>query len=353
MLTTLKLRDFRCFTALEAEFAPGANVIVGPNAQGKTSLLEAACVLLRLQSPRAATLTPLVRLGSVGFVVDGFHSGNHLQFYYSSRRKKLALDSVEQRNAAEYLKIGRVVWFSNADIGLVRGGAEERRRYLDFVATQLDPVYRRHLRNYETALRSRNRLLKMPAVSWREIEAFDEPLVNAGMALTQTRSRLIAALQPFAAEAQRAIGGTAGEALILRYESGCGNGRESKFGANLSASRQEDQRLRQTTVGPHRDELALELNGLGSDLASEGQQRTLALALRLAQARLIEAQCHTLPLLLLDDIFGELDPARRNALLTHLPAGAQQIITTTHLDWAQNEIGCVFRLENQVLTVSG
>ena len=348
MLTTLKLRDFRCFAALEAEFAPGANVIVGSNAQGKTSLLEAACVLLRLQSPRAATLGPLVRLGAAGFVVDGFYSGNHLQFYYSPRRKKLALDSVEQRTAAEYLHIGRVVWFSNADIALVRGAADERRRYLDFVAAQLDPGYRRHLRDYEKALRSRNRLLKMPHVRWREVAAFDEPLVSAGTALTQARGGLIAVLEPHAVEAQRAIGGGAGETLAMRYEPGCGLG---EFANNLAASREEDLRLRQTRVGPHRDELHLEINGHGSELASEGQQRTLALALRLAQARLIATQREALPLLLLDDIFGELDPARRNALLAHLPAGAQQIITTTHLDWAQTEIGRVFQLENRVMTV--
>ncbi|MCX6967750.1 MAG: DNA replication and repair protein RecF [Verrucomicrobia bacterium] len=348
MLSTLKLRDFRCFPALEAEFAPGSNVIVGPNAQGKTSLLEAACVLLRLQSPRAATLGPLVRLGAAGFVVDGFYSGNHLQFYYSPRRKKLALDSVEQRTAAEYLQLGRVVWFSNADIALVRGAADERRRYLDFVAAQLDSGYRRHLRDYEKALRSRNRLLKMPNVRWREIAAFDEPLVAAGDALTQARARLVATLEPYAAEAQRAIGGGVGEMLSMRYEAGSGG---TDFAVNLAARRMEDQRLRQTTVGPHRDEVILEINGHGCELASEGQQRTLALALRLAQARLIAAQREALPLLLLDDIFGELDPARRNALLAHLPAGAQKIITTTHLDWAQTEIGRVFHLENRVLTV--
>lgn len=348
MLNTLKLRDFRCFAALEAEFAPGVNVIVGPNAQGKTSLLEAACVLLRLQSPRAATLGPLVRLGAAGFVVDGFYSGNHLQFYYSPRRKKLALDSVEQRSALEYLQIGRAVWFSNGDIALVRGAADERRRYLDFVAAQLDPGYRRHLRDYEKALRSRNRLLKLPGTRWREIAAFDAPLVTAGMALTEARARLIAALEPHAVESQRAIGGAAAETLGMRYEPGCGAG---SFAANLAASQEEDLRLRQTTVGPHRDELVFTLNGLGSELASEGQQRTLALALRLAQARLIAARHEVLPLLLLDDIFGELDPARRNALLAHLPPGAQQIITTTHLDWAHQELGRVFRLENRVLTV--
>ena len=113
----------------------------------------------------------------------------------------------------------------------------------------------------------------------------------------------------------------------------------------LADTREESARLRQTLAGPHRDELALRLNGLPLHFASEGQQRTVALALRLAQARLIAARAGRLPLLLLDDIFGELDPARRNALLRHLPEGSQQIFTTTHLDWMDQEIGRVFRLE--------
>jgi DNA replication and repair protein RecF len=348
VLTALKLRDFRCFPALETEFAPGVNVIVGPNAQGKTSLLEAACVLLRLQSPRSGALGPLVRIGALGLVVDGFYAGNHLQFYYSPRRKKLALDSVVQPSAGDYLKIGRVVWFSNADIALVRGGADERRRYLDFVAFQLDPAYRRHLRHYETALRSRNRLLKQPGVPWRQISAFDAPLIAAGTALTEARARLVNDLTPHATAAQLAIGGAAGETLALRYVPGAGE----DFAANLEAARDEDLRLRQTTTGPHRDELVLELSGLPSSLASEGQQRTIALALRLAQARLLEARHETLPLLLLDDIFGELDLNRRNALLAHLPTGAQQIITTTHFDWAETQATRIFRLENRSLTTA-
>jgi DNA replication and repair protein RecF len=347
VLTSLKLRDFRCFPALECAFAPGTNVIVGPNAQGKTSLLEAACVLLRLQSPRAGTLAPLVRIGGIGFVLDGFYGGAHLQFYFSPRRKKLALDGVEQRTATEYLDVGRVVWFSNNDMTLVRGGAEERRRYLDFGAAQLDPLYRRQLRAYEKALRSRNQLLKMPSVRWREVAAFDEPLIAAGNALLAARAQLVEALQPHTVAAHHAISGVAGEQLTLVYRPGV----SGELAEALAAARDEDARLRQTTVGPHRDDLGLTISGLGTELASEGQQRTVALALRLAQARLLAERRGSQPLLLLDDIFGELDPARRNALLAHLPAGAQKIITTTYLDWARGGIDRVFRLSGGVLSV--
>ncbi len=334
MLTALKLRHFRCFASREAEFTPGLNLIVGPNAQGKTTLLEAVCVLLRLQSPRISRLAHAIQHERRGFVVDGYYeSGDaggprHLQFYFSRERKKLALDEVEQKTAREYLEVGRVVWFSNADIDIVRGSGEGRRRFLDFVAAQRDGTYRKALRDYERALRSRNLLLKSPAPRWREIAAFDEPLLSSGDRVTAARRRLLAELQPEANAAHAAISG-ARETLRLEYLPGAG----ADFAATLAEAQKEDARLRQTSVGPHRDDLRFFLNEIGSDYASEGQQRTLVLALKLGAARLLERHFGAPPLLLLDDIFGELDPARRNALLAALPPAAQKIISTTHLDW--------------------
>jgi DNA replication and repair protein RecF len=330
VLTDLKLRDFRCFAALECEFARGLNFIVGPNAQGKTSLLEAACVLLRLQSPRVQRLGNCLRHGGRGLVVDGHFGARHLQFYFSARRKKLALDSVEQAAADEYLKTARVVWFGNTDVELVRGSGEVRRRFLDFFGSQIEPAHRAQLRKYERALRSRNHLLRQPAPRWREIAAFAPPLVEAGVALSAARGRWTERLQPIAAQAHAEISGR-GEELQLHYQPGA----PEDFAAALLAAQGEDARLRQTTLGPHRDELLLTLDGQPATLASEGQQRTLALALKLAQARLLEEHFQTPPVLLLDDIFGELDKARRNALLGFLPETAQKIITTTHLDWVE------------------
>lgn len=334
VLTSIKLRHFRCFAAREAEFGPGLNFIVGPNAQGKTSLLEAACVLLRLQSPRVARLWYAIQHERRGFVVDGyFQSGNtggprHLQFYFSRERKKLALDEVEQKTAREYLEVGRVVWFSNADIDIVRGSGEGRRRFLDFVAAQRDGTYRKALRDYERALRSRNLLLKAPSPRWREIAAFDEPLLAAGVRVTTARRSLLAELQPEANAAHGAISGGC-EMLRLEYVPGAGE----DFAAALAEAQGEDARLRQTSVGPHRDDVSFLLNEASSEFASEGQQRTLVLALKLGAARLLERHFETPPVLLLDDIFGELDPKRRNALLAALPFAAQKLITTTHLDW--------------------
>ncbi len=328
MLGSLKLRHFRCFEQFETEFAPGTNFIVGPNAHGKTSLLEAACILLRLQSPRITQLARVVQHGRRGFVTDGFFGARHLQFYFGTERKKLALDSVEQVNAKEWLQIARVVWFGNDDIEIVRGSAEKRRRFLDFTGIQRDAAYRPELRAFEHALRSRNHLLKQPSPRWREIAAFDKPLIEHGSYISAARRKLLDELQLEADAAHLAISGSR-ESLRLEYAAGDGG----DFAASLAATQREDARLRQTTTGPHRDDVHFFLNDLSADDASEGQQRTLVLSLKLGASHLLERHFGTPPLLLLDDIFGELDPARRNALLTALPADAQRIITTTHLDW--------------------
>ncbi len=353
MLAQLKLRDFRCFESLEVELAPGPQFFTGDNAQGKTSILEAVCVLLRLASPRSTQLTPLVRAGSRGFSVQGHHGTRQMQFYFGPERRKLALDGLEQTGTAEYLRVARLVYFSNTDLGLVTGPADGRRRFLDFLGTQIEPLYRANLRAYERALRSRNRLLKAVPVRRREVEAYDTPLIESGTLLTRLRRSLVAELVPWAARAQRNIGvapAASAEELGLEYQPGSGD----DFSAALAASYDQETRLRQTVIGPHRDDLLLTLNGHpAAAFGSEGQQRTLALALKLAQADLLEAVWKTPPLLLLDDIFGELDPSRRNALLSALPTAAQQLVTTTHLDWLSDApAGPVWRLENRKLDLA-
>ncbi len=329
MLSQIKVRHFRCFDAFEAEFGPGLNFIVGPNAQGKTSLIEAVAILLRLQSPRLSRLAFAVQHERRGFVVDGIFDRRHLQFYFSKDRKKLALDSVPQTRAGEYLQVARVMWFANSDIEITRGSAEARRRFMDFVAAQIEPGYRAAVRDYERALRSRNLLLKASPPRWREIAAFDEPLIETGQRITSARQRLIAALSEPVKDAHGAISGGAHEELRCEYVAGSGD----DFADALHAARKDDARWRQTSVGPHRDDVNFFLNGVSSTFASEGQQRTLVLALKLAAAHLLADHFTTPPLLLLDDTFGELDVARRNALLASLPTASQKLITTTHLDW--------------------
>lgn len=330
MLRDLRLHDFRCFEQLVFEPSPGLNFIIGPNAQGKTSMLEAACVLLRLQSPRAGSLGEAVRFDRPGFGLDGHWNERHMHIKFTNALKAFALDSKPQSRSSDYLAVARVIWISNDDLQLVRGSGTHRRRYLDFLGAQAAPNYLRHLRAYERALRSRNALLKDNRPR-REIAAFDHPLLEAGAALLSARAALVTSLQPHITAAGREISG-GHEQLEISYQPGCAG----DFQAALAASLDEEIRLRVTGVGPHRDDLAIQLGGRDAAVfASEGQQRSIALALKLAQARVLEECAEHPPLYLIDDVFGELDPSRRNHLLAALPEGAQKFITTTSLDWLE------------------
>jgi DNA replication and repair protein RecF len=346
MLADLQLRNFRCFESLGIEFAPGFNFFVGRNGQGKTSILEAACVLLRLQSQRSATLGPVVRFSQKSFAVSGWHENHRLEFRYSPLRRKVAFDDVEQRPLEEYLRLGRVVSFANTDIELVRGGSEARRRYLDFLGAQIDPLYRPTLRSYERALRSRNALLKSPHPRPREIAAYDAPLLEHGAKLSTMRTRLVERLAPLAAAAHRDISGN-GETLQIRFAPG----NSEEFARDLENSRAQESRLRQTVVGPHRDDIEILVEAqLANQFASEGQQRTVALALKIAQSRIFMREEAAPPLLLIDDIFGELDPSRRNALLRHLPPESQKLVTATTMQWREDGMeGPVLELRDREL----
>jgi DNA replication and repair protein RecF len=326
----LRMRDFRCFERGEFVPAAGLNLLSAPNASGKSSVLEAVCVLLRLQSPRAGALGEAVRHGTAGFSVRGRVGERELACHYSGAEgRQLKLDDVPQRKSDEYLRTGLVAFFSNEDIELVRGASSKRRRFLDFLGSQCDAGYLKNLRAYERALRSRNFLLKEGPHRGRELAAYDGPLVAAGESLAMVRAELCRELEPLVARFAREIS-PRGEAAALRYVRSGGE----DLGAALAASANEERRLRQTVVGPHRDEVALELEGAAAGtFASEGQQRTLTLALRLAQAELIRARRGTPPVYLLDDIFGELDTERRRRLLGALPGDAQRILTTTTWQW--------------------
>lgn len=162
MLTRLLLRDFRCFDCQEVVPGPEANFFVGANAQGKTSLLEAVSLLLRLQSPRARTLGEMTRHEAPGFRLDAeLKDGTRLACLTKARRRVLQLNGAEPTSTNDYLALGRVVWFGNRDLDLVTGRGEQRRRYLDFAGQQVDPGYRLALRRYQRALAGRNALLKV------------------------------------------------------------------------------------------------------------------------------------------------------------------------------------------------
>lgn len=322
--------DFRCFRALDVEAPAAGAILTGDNAQGKTSLLEAICVLVRLHSPRTHRMGMLARIGSGGFGIAGDPWGCERQVRHSREGLLLKADGEVRASRGAYLADGGlVVWMGNEDLDLIRGPGEGRRRYLDFIGSQVDPSYRRSWSRYRRALQAKNLLLKEGRPRDAEILSYEEIMVEHGTILTETRSRLVAELAPLAAAAQAAISGRE-EPLALQYLPASG----PDFRESILQAREREIRMRQAVVGPHRDDLALRLHGMpAADFASEGQQRTLALALKLAQGNLLEAHGGRPPVYLMDDIFGELDPSRRNALMSHLPPAAQKWITTTHLGW--------------------
>ncbi len=336
VLRSLNLNHFRCFESLRLGLEPGITLFHGDNAQGKTSILEAACVLLRLQSPRTAHLGDCVCFSGKAFAVGGRLEGpasTELRLQYRESGRRLLVDGEAQKGGAGYLRHSAlVVWMANDDLALVRGGGEGRRRFLDFMASQLFPGYREALKAYDKALRSRNFLLKRDASpKWPQIDAYSRLLHDYGQVISSCRRVLVERLQPRAADAQTRIGG-ARETLGIAYESA--SGENDDLLARLESKRDEEMRRRQTAAGPHRDDLLLTLNGMpAAKFASEGQQRTLALALKLGQTNLFLETRQEAPVMLIDDVFGELDPGRRNALMANWPAASQKLITTTHLDW--------------------
>ena len=327
--------NFRCFDTLALNFPKSGAVIVGANAHGKTSILEAVCVMVRLQSPRSSRLGKLVKLEQSGFGVAGNAWGAELQVNFGSRKGvEMKVDDEAVPRQSEYLGLGGlIVWMGNDDLELVRGSGRVRRRYLDFIGCQLDPAYRDHLNRYNRVLKARNLLLKDRLLREPEIAAYTELLIKHGEFVSDSRRALVRMLNPEAVKAQHQVS-ACDERISIAYI--CGSGDDLAKSLEMTAER--ERRLGQTVVGPHRDELDLKINGMAAaDFASEGQQRTMALSLKLAQGELLQVQTGEMPVYLLDDIFGELDPARRNALMSALPVHAQKLITTTHIDWMEDE----------------
>jgi DNA replication and repair protein RecF len=325
--------DFRCFTSLDLEASEHGAILTGDNAQGKTSILEAVCMLVRLHSPRTHRLPSLARHGCSSFGIAGNPWESERQVRWTKEGLALKADGESLNGKSPYLQEGGlIVWMGNEDLNLIRGPGEGRRRYLDFIGVQIDPTYRRAWSRYSRALRAKNILLKEQKPNDAEIRSYEELLIEHGTALTETRARMVADLSPLVAEAQSHISGT-NESLSLQYVPASG----PDLRQSILQARDRELRLRQSVVGPHRDDLTLRIQGMpAADFASEGQQRTIALALKLAQGKLLESLGRKLPIYLLDDIFGELDPDRRNALMHHLPPHAQKWVTTTHLDWLRD-----------------
>jgi len=337
-LAHLRLRDFRNYARLDADFAPGFHLLLGDNAQGKTNLLEAIYLIATLRSFRGVGGAQMVRHGQKGYFVGGQvvgQGGHDIKLYWSSRQRGLSLDGRPVRKLADYLGVVRTVVFCTEDLQLVKGVARARRRFLDLLLSQTYPTYLPLLQRYTRALRSRNALLRQPVPDALALDSFSRELVGAGEEIIRLRRELVPRFSPLARVAYRRIAGGA-EELRLEYQPSV----KEDFAVELAQSRRREGAYRATVLGPHRDELQLLLDDrAAAQFGSEGQQRTLAMAFKLAQAEYLAGLHGSPPVLLIDDIMGELDAKRRGGFLPLLEQAHQSrgqvFMTATEANWPQ------------------
>ena len=357
-LKRLHLRQFRNYRDQKIVFGAPKTILVGDNAQGKSNLLEAVELLSTLKSHRVLRDRDLIQeakpIGQIDATLERQMGVVDLTLTLRTQgRRTVALNGESIRRHLDFLSVLNVVQFSSLDLDLVRGGPEERRNWIDRLVIQLEPVYAHILQQYNQILRQRNALLKRfrdrqkggegesLSIPTAELALWDAQLVAAGSRVIRRRDRVLERLVPLAKAWHQSISGSA-EVLGVEYVPSVGAVGELLL---LSPERVqqaflEKMRVRSlaelyqgtTLVGPHRDDVAFTLDQTPArQYGSQGQQRTLVLALKLAELQLIEEVVGEPPLLLLDDVLAELDLKRQNQLLEAIQDRFQTLITTTHL----------------------
>ncbi len=340
-LAHIRLRDFRNYARLELDFGPGFHLLLGNNAQGKTNLLEAIYLMATLRSFRGVGSAQMIRFGQKGYFVGGTICGqgeHEIKMYWSSRERKLSLDGHLIRKLTDYLGVLKTVVFCTEDLQLVKGTGRIRRRFLDLLLTQTHGAYLPLLQRYAHALRSRNALLKHRPPDESALESFTAELIKLGQEIIRRRQELIPRLSPLARLAYRRISNDA-EELRLEYIPSV----QGDFAVQLAQSRARERSFGATLVGPHRDELQLFLNDRSAaQFGSEGQKRSIAISMKVAQAEYLTGIHGSAPVLLIDDVMGELDEKRRSGLLPMLErthqTGGQVFMTATEENWP-SELG--------------
>jgi len=361
-LTRLALTDFRSYPELGIELGPGVTTFSGPNGEGKTNLVEAIGYLATLGSHRVASDAPLVRRGAERAVLRGAVTGADRSSLVEielnpGRANRVRLNRTPLPRPRDILGTLRTVLFAPEDLALVKGDPGERRRFLDELLVATAPRYAGVRADYERVLKQRTALLKSAGAKGhlrgpaREamtttLDAWDASLARTGAPLLAGRMRLVTALRPHVTAAYEAVsGGPAGEACSLSYRSSVADdlgsalapslapgddgmaGLEALILKALAAVRSSELDRGVCLVGPHRDELELSIGGLPArGYASHGESWSLALALRLASFALLR-EGHEDPVLILDDVFAELDAGRRDRL-AGLVADAEQVLIT-------------------------
>src|SRR3954468_6911920 len=347
----LSLTDFRSYEAAELELTPGVTALVGPNGQGKTNLVEALGYLAGLGSHRVATDAPLVRAGAERAVVRGavHRDGRDVRVEVEitpGKANRARLGGAPVPRPREILGTLRTVLFAPEDLAMVKGDPSERRRFLDELLVARAPRYAAVRADYDRVLKQRNALLKSAGAArraggsaLRTLDVWDSHLATAGAELLAGRLELVEGLLPLVEKAYTAISGGSGPAGIA-YRSSLDDAGEpvgspgtdrdvlaAALAAALAGVRDQELDRGVTLVGPHRDELVLSLGDLpAKGYASHGESWSFALALRLAAYDLLRSDGIE-PVLVLDDVFAELDAGRRDRLAA-LVADATQLIVT-------------------------
>jgi DNA replication and repair protein RecF len=330
----LWLNDFRSYASLDLPLPEGLTAIVGPNGQGKTNILEAVAWLATMSSFRGAATDVLIRDTAASAVIRAEVTSASRTTLIEAElaatgRNRVQVNRQRLARARDLLGHLRVTVFTPDDLVLVKGGPAERRAFLDDAMVAVDPRFDRVRSDYDRVLRHRNALLKQaggrlgPDIG-AALDVWDDKLAVLGERVAAARAELVAALDAPLQLAYTALA-PATARVGVAYEAPW---RRQALAEALASSRRDDVRRGLTLVGPHRDDVVLHIDGLAARThRSQGEQRSLALALRLAVHRHVEASTGATPVLLLDDVLSELDPARANALLASLPA-VQTLLTS-------------------------
>lgn len=354
-LKSLRLRSFRNYVDRQIEFTAKKTILVGNNAQGKSNLLEAVELLASLKSHRATRDRELVldsaKAGQVEATVERTYGTSELSMVFRKQGgRTVALNRENLRRQLDFLGVLNAVQFSSLDLDLVRGAPDSRRSWIDGLLIQLEPVYSSMLQQYNQVLKQRNALLKKIRAARKDhepgelignyepqLQLWDEQLAAAGSRVTRRRARVINRLAPIAEYWHKRISGN--EQLQINYLPNVPWTEDDPvkvqqaFLEKIKERRMVEQYQGKTVVGTHRDEIEFTIDQTPARYyGSQGQQRTLVLALKLAELKLIEEVVGEPPLLLLDDVLAELDPNRQKQLLEVIGDRFQTIITTTHID---------------------
>ena len=329
-LLRLECHAFRCLSEIVFEPSPGLNVIHGGNAQGKTTLLEAILYAATSKSHRTNADTDLPQYGSEQFHVriQAQRTGREvdIEAHWWQGAKRFKVNGIPQTRLSDILGRINVVFFSPEDVELVKGGASARRRFLDMEISQIHPGYLQALQQYRQVLRQRNELLRDGQPDPDLLAAWDAQLVMHGTAIVQLREEYIAELGQCAAEAYEKI--AQAEPLAIAYQPDVASSED--LAAVLAKSQASDIKRRATQRGPHRDDLDIRIAGQPArSHASQGQQKSAALALKLAELELVNHRAGEYPVFMLDEVLAELDAHRVRQLLEAIHPEVQCLLTTT------------------------